>query len=362
MGRRRVVERLATVQEDDVYRDPAGRWFIRPYRPGDEHQILDLFKRVFGVEHSLDHWRWRFRDNPAGQYHIRLAETPSGELVGQYAGLPARMAWGEKTLVFNQVIDVMVDPRFRLGLKRPGLFSALANKGISDYAGPDKVSGGYGFPTPEARRIGQRVAGYIPLHPVIGLTLDLGRDSPDGAGVLQSGARARLEARLYRVQEVERFDHEFDRFWEHVRLGLPVAIVRGARYFNWRYADCPDVRYAMLAAFHRLTGAPAGVAILRMGVRGQPVAALVDWLVRGRASGAALALLARCNQVARQAGMEQLQAWFPPYSFPYRWFQEMGFRPNETMYEFVAISMSPEVFVDWAKDQWYYTMGDSDIF
>jgi len=347
---RHVSECQAAIREGDVHLDPAGRWIVRPYRPGDEARILELFRRVFRVERSLDHWRWKFEENPAGRC-MRLAETPSGELVGQYAGLPVRMAWGEKTLVFTQIIDVMVDPHFRLGLKRPGLFSALATRYIADYGGLGKVSGGYGFPTPEALRIGQRVAGYIPVRPVVSLVRVLGR---------ADGGRLPWSAGLFRIEEVDRFGSEIDRLWEQVRSGLPVAIVRDARYLNWRYADCPDVRYRMLAAFHRLTGVPAGVAILRLGVRDQRIAALVDWLVSSLA--AASALFARCKGMAREAGMESLEAWFPPYSWPSRWFRDLGFHEHATIYEFVALPTSPEVSVEWAKERWYYTMGDSDIY
>ncbi len=346
-----MAERAAILQENDVYQDPAGRWTIRPYRAGDEGAILELFKRVFGIDRSLEHWRWKFVENPAGQY-IRLAQTPSGELVGQYAGLPARMTWGGKRLVLTQIIDVMVDPRFRMGLKRAGLFSALANRFIGDYSGLNKVSGGFGFPTPGALRIGERVAGYTPLHPVVCLVRDL------GGGELSLPVRARL----YRIQTVERVGRGIDGLWERVRPELPVAIIRDARYLNWRYADCPDVRYTMLSASSRLTGTLAGVAILRMEVHGKPVAALVDWLVSRRATGAALALLARCEGVARQAGMERLEAWFPPYSWSYRLLQELGFGPSDTIYHFVVLPTSPEVSLEWAKDRWYYTMGDSDIY
>lgn len=344
-------EQRAGTEEAAVYQDSAGRWTIRPYRPGDEGRILDLLRRVFHVERSLDHWRWKFRDNPAGQYHMRLAETPSGELVGQYAGLPVRMAWGEKTLVFTQIIDVMVDRRFRLGLKRPGLFAVLADRFIADYGGLGKVSGGYGFPTPEALRIGRRVAGYTPLHPVIGLVRDLGQSDRQ---------RPPWSAGLFRIEAVDRFGREIDRLWERVRLELPVATIRSARYLNWRYADCPDIRYHMLVAFHRFTGAPVGMAILRLWIREERIAALVDWLATSRA--AASAVVARCEGLAREAGMRRLEAWFPPYSWSYRFLGELGFRANATIYQFAALPTSPEVSLDWARGRWYYTMGDSDIY
>jgi hypothetical protein len=345
-----VGERVSAVQDPDVYEDPAGRWVIRPYRSGDEAAILDLFRRVFGVDRSLEHWRWKFQENPAGRT-IRLAQTPSGELVGQHAGLPVRVTWGDKTLVFTQIVDVMVDPRFRRGLKRPGLFSALVNRFIADCWGPWKVSAGYGFPTPEALRIGGRVAGYTPLHPVVGLVRELG-----GAG----RQRPPWSARLFRIEEVDRYGEEIDRLWQRLRPELAVATVRDSRYLNWRYADCPDTHYQMLAAFHRLTGTPAGMAILRLWVRQEPVAALVDWLVPSRAVG--LALVARCEEIARESGMNRLEAWFPPYSWTYRFFEELGFRASPTIYQITALPTSREVSLDWARERWYYTMGDSDIY
>jgi len=336
----------------DQYQDPAGRWVIRAYRPGDEGEILRLFRRVFGVDRSLDHWNWKFRDNPAGRA-IRLAEIPSGELVGQYAGLPVRMTWGGRRLAFTQIIDVMVDHQFRLGLKRPGLFSALANRFIADYGGPDKISCGYGFPTPEALRIGQRVARYTPLHPVVSLVKSLGRDGRD---------RLSWRVGLFRIDEVDRFGREIDLLWAQVRPELPAAIVRDGRYLNWRYAGCPDVRYRMLGAWHRVTGALAGAAILRLGVRGEPIAALVDWLVPERATAVARALLHRCDAMAREAGMERVTAWFPPYGRTSRWLRESGYRAEATIYQLVALPTSPAISLDWARERWYYTMGDSDVY
>jgi hypothetical protein len=102
------------------------------------------------------------------------------------------------------------------------------------------------------------------------------------------------------------------------------------------------------------------MAVLRLEVRGERVAALVDWSVWSGA--AAKAVIGRCEGIAREAGMDRLEVWFPPYSAPYHLFHELGFRPEATIYEFVALPTSPEVSLDWARDRWYYTMGDSDIY
>lgn len=346
-------EPSAEALERGIREDPAGRWTIRDYRLGDETRILSLFRHVFGVDRTREHWRWKFQANPAGHDYMRLAETPSGELVGQYAGLPVRVAWGETTQIFTQIIDVMVDRRFRLGLKRPGLFAELANAYITDYLVSGKVAVGYGFPTPEALRIGRRVAGYVPLHPVARLVRDLG-DCPSDS--------LPWRARRLQVESVDRFGEDVDRFWVQVGPSLGVATVRDARYLNWRYADCPDVRYIMLTARRRLSGGLAGIAVMRLGFTDQPLACLVDWLVPDGATPVALALLTRCETLARDAGMTQLQAWFRPSGWPSQLLLDRGYRAEPTIYHLVALTKIPEISLDRVNAEWYYTMGDSDIF
>lgn len=343
----------AGVCNDGSRPDPGGRWIIRPYRSGDESRILILFQQVFGVDRTREHWLWKFQANPAGRDYIRLAETPSGELVGQYAGLPVRVAWGETTQIFTQIIDVMVDRRFRLGLKRPGLFAELANAYITDYLVSGKVPIGYGFPTPEAMRIGQRVAGYVPLHPVERLV----RDVDDRRGEPMSWRAAR-----FRIEPVDRFGEDVDRLWAQVGTRAGVATVRDAGYLNWRYADCPDVRYVMLAARRRFGGGLAGIAVLRLGIAEHSIACLVDWLVPDGATPVAQALLTCCEALARNAGMTQLQAWFPPSGWPAQLLLQRGYRPEPTPYHLVALTKVPEVSLEWVNAHWYYTMGDSDIY
>jgi len=344
---------LAEGVANDVYEDPAGRWIVRPYRDGDEAQILELFQRVFGVTRSVEHWRWKFRDNPAGSYVVRLAEAPDGALVGQYALLPVRTGWGDETVTLIQVIDVMVDPRFRMGLKRPGLFAVLADRSVLAFLRGGQALVGYGFPTPEALRIGARSVGYTPLHPIQWLIKDL----------TAAGAPRPSRPWSVRCERVTRFGDEVGALWR--RCASPqagVAIIRDAGYLNWRYADCPDTTYAMVAARRPWTSAPAGAAVLRLGWADQPIACLVDWLVPPDATSAAERLLAHCEALAREAGMTQLRAWFSPHFWPYGFLREQGYHTEPTIYHLVALATDPRVSFEWANTRWYYTMGDSDIF
>lgn len=337
-----------------VYKDPAERFTIRPYKTGDELRILDLFRRVFGVERSLDHWRWKFRDNPAGSYVLRLAEAADGGLVGQYALLPVRTRWGNDTVTFIQVIDVMIDSHYRLGLKRPGLFSVLAEQSVIAFLRGGLALIGYGFPTPEALRIGARAIGYHPLHPIQQLVKDL-------TATTASTPRSFWPWSV-RCERVTRFEDNMDMLWRRCAPSLDIAVIRDAEYLNWRYADCPDVACTMIVARQPWSDIPAGTAVLRMGWANQPIACLVDWLVPPDAMSTAERLLAHCETLAREAGMERLSAWFPHNSWPYGFLCEHGYRVEPTIYHLVALATDPRVSLEWVKDRWYYTMGDSDIF
>jgi hypothetical protein len=52
---------------------PSARsWLVRPYRDGDERQLVGLFERVFGRPMSEAHWRWKLRSRAAALGWQRL--------------------------------------------------------------------------------------------------------------------------------------------------------------------------------------------------------------------------------------------------------------------------------------------------
>lgn len=54
------------------------QWGVREYKCGDEGEILKLHTLVFGSEAKADWWQWRYKQNPAGEPVIVLAEAEQG--------------------------------------------------------------------------------------------------------------------------------------------------------------------------------------------------------------------------------------------------------------------------------------------
>lgn len=332
---------------------PAG-WAPRLYRPGDEAAILPLYPLAFqGLQRSEAYWDWKFRQNPEGS-QIVVAEQRGEGIVGLIAALPARVHADGRPVVFSQVVDLMVDPRLRRGLRKAGMYITLMTTLIEEGAGPGRAALLYGFPNQDSDRVTQEVFGWEALHQVTRLVRRLDAPPRPPVGPL---ARSR-----YAVRPLERFDEVADRLWDHCRPHLPLATIRDARYLTWRYLRCPHVRYLPYVAWDRWRDRPAGIAVLRMGWEGQPLCAIVDWLVPRGESTPASVLLAHAEAEARRAGMAEVAAWFPPESPERRWFLASGYTAEPTRYPLLAGAYAPDLSLDRVARHWYYTMGDSDIF
>ena len=77
-------------------------------------------------------------------------------------------------------------------------------------------------------------------------------------------SRCQPEATI--IDEVDCFGHEIDELWDRTRGDYPVIFPRDARFLNWRFVDCPDLRYRRFVA--KRGGRVVGYVVLR---RAEPV-------------------------------------------------------------------------------------------
>jgi GNAT superfamily N-acetyltransferase len=68
------------------------------------------------------------------------------------------------------------------------------------------------------------------------------------------------------IVEVDRFAHEIDDLWGRTRGDYPVIFPRDAQFLNWRFVDCPELRYRRFVA--KRGGRAVGYVVLR---RAEPV-------------------------------------------------------------------------------------------
>jgi hypothetical protein len=333
---------------------------IRPYQAGDETAILALFNEVFGEDdpefrpRTLEQWRWLYERNPAGR-HVMLAVEPGGRVVAQYACLPVRAKVGDEVVIAIQGVDSMVHADYRRGLRREGAFLQTARAYFVTMGRWPPCGFGYGFPNRRAFPVGVRLIGYVPVvKPVPTLYRNFFESGDDDeVGRAHAGAAD--------VVEVERFGPEMDELWARLAPRFPMAIVRDHAYLAWRYDGCPWIPHRKFLVREKGSGALRGFFVTRSRFQRQPIHALVDYLGAPEDEAGVALALRTATRLAREGGEGRVEAWLPERHPSFRHALAAGFRTEPCQYVLCVMNYREQPDVDWMRDRWYYTIGDSDV-
>jgi hypothetical protein len=360
-----------------------GKWIARRYEPGDEERIIQLRKLVFGdgeeQRNTQEYWRWEYRDCPAGQATIWVAEAGES-IVGHYAVRPVRMQYCGEPILGSTSIDAMTHPDYRgqdvFATLGQAVYADLAREGPAlTYIFPRKISmigsiakfdweylcalSVFVKPLRAARIVDRFVPGRAAIAPVRAtLRLLLG---------LLTKPRPVVGEEEYSVRWLDRFDHRIDEFWSRVAPRHRIAVVRDSAYLNWRYFDNPAREYRAIVA--QRAGEIVAYLVTRcmeqFGLRGGMI---VDLGALPGGEGALALLLGHAEQFFREQGMDltaclingerryvpllrQQGSWPLPGRLGFkRWY--FGYRLNSP-------KLSEAVCAD--RAHWFLTFGDTDV-
>ena len=144
-------------------------WICRDYYPGDESQILTLYKEVNNEEMTLAYWTWKFAKNPSGKAVMKLM-FDNNKLIGLYAVIPMNLQVQKKLVKSALSVNTMTHPDY----ERQGIFTRLAEEvyekcqredfkfvyGFQQHAGKT-VDGAYHFAGPAYRQRRDNVIGSV---------------------------------------------------------------------------------------------------------------------------------------------------------------------------------------------------------
>jgi len=323
---------------------------IRELREGDEDSLLETFNRVFCAQdpghtaRTRAQWDWAFRQNPAG-FRVWLA-LHEGQVVAQYAALPYRVWIGGEQRVFAQIVDSMVHPEHRAGLKRPGLFVQTALPFFDAYGGVDRDLVHYGWPVETAWRVGKTFLDYE----VVRTQPFLAREIDGGAGAAPP-----------EVEELGRFDEQVRWLYDRCVGAWQASTVRDAAFMNWRFCDNPHHDYVALGV-RDAEGVLRGCAVYRFGDWVLPrMGLIVDWLVPPEEPEVGEALLAAVSARAAADGAQVTATLFPEWSPWFESFQAAGFQVHPSRYFMVARNFDRRYDMLWLRDHWWYQLADTDL-
>ncbi len=333
-----------------------GRVKIGPYREGDEAGILELFKEVFKVDRPLEKWVWEYKDHPVGM-HVFVGRLADGKIVSHFSGLPVRTKVFDKTFIFSQIVDSMVHPRCRAGLKKQGLFKLTLLAYCYEYGREDRELVHVGLPNALHYRLGVQTLYYVPLTKCYAHTKTL----PDKGPVTPRGPEVKAFGETFHVDVPERFPDDVGDIWEKVKATHGIIGHRDAEYLDWRYCRIPDQTYRIITV-RSDEGALRGVAVTRTRWLGKEDLVIVDWLVDPEYDTSGPVLVGVCEYFARIDGMNRVLCILNHNAPESRVFEDMGYDLEKTGFRLVAHSYAPETLGELEiQRHWYYTLGDFDV-
>lgn len=320
---------------------------VRTYRAGDETAILDLFARSFPhAPRALEHFRWKYRDNPFGKAHISLTFFDR-LLAGHYAGYPVPFRAYGRDVLAHHIGDTMTDVSVRHIGRGPT--SVLGRTALHFYENfcEGRVAFNYGFNVANIQKFSLRFLRSDRVEPVTY------RVAPPPRRI----ARHERWLRGYSLELVKEANAEWDALFERVSASYRFCVRRNAAYVRWRYLECPDVPYSVVAVrkWRRLVG----WIVYR--IRENRLA-WGDALFDPEFPDAAEVAL---RHVVPSHPVERIECWFPPRPV---WFDtiltELGFetRPEPQDLSLMCVPFDWTDVVERMREELYYAWGDSDLF
>jgi hypothetical protein len=88
------------------------KYTVRPYRDGDEPQILELLDIAYLRKHSPDYWQWKYFENPNKKQIIVVAEYEE-QIIGCSHAFHRELKIGESIHPMSFGGDSAVHPDYR---------------------------------------------------------------------------------------------------------------------------------------------------------------------------------------------------------------------------------------------------------
>lgn len=259
-------------------------------RPAIEQFIRRAYQELAPFK-GQDRWRWQFVENPflpnIKEFVPVWIALDGDNIVGQIAVQATDVRVAGRVHSAGWMVDVMILPAYRgrgighllheavmhdvpilLTLTMAPATRRMAERAGAITLGPTRQFSRWGrlqgddvqrFLTRRTthrkhlQKIVQLACGSSALNHVIALLINSWLNLRDRT--------YRSTPRSYSIAEVERFGPEIDDLWQRVAAGYPAICPRNSRFLNWRFVECPQLRYRIFHAYR--DGVLVGYSVLR---------------------------------------------------------------------------------------------------
>ncbi|MBU1628313.1 GNAT family N-acetyltransferase [bacterium] len=354
------------------------KYSLRSYEKGDEDNILELFKRVFGKNRTREEWNWRFKENPAGKSIIEVARD-GDRIIGHYSVSPAKFLVQGSEYIGMQEIDLMVSPDYIKGLKKAGVFIKLGKK-LYENVEKAGIKFTFGFPNQNSSPIGSKLLGWkavaeIPLYSLY-LTTKLIKEKIKTNPLKRFLAillfkiyftccklvRSLILRRCMAIEKIDHFDERAEVLWQDNGSKYDIAIIRNSEYLNWRFFQHPLKEYTVYGIFRddNLAGYIALKTIISDS-GGIKEGLIVDLFAEMDNSSVVKLLLVKAIDYFEKWGCDVIRGWMMPEYFYNSPFIQLGFKRASSQITLYINTMGKDPAHEKLQtSRWYIQMADSD--
>jgi SAM-dependent methyltransferase len=339
------------VFDHNIWKLKPGNYPVRPYIEKDEERILEAFNLVFNQNRTLDHWRWKYLDNPEGGPYTTLA-THEDNLVAHYSAYPVSLTIeGQLSKTFHVGDTFTVPDKRGVGRGKTSLLSRTVRLFHKLWC-ENKIDFFYGFNTGRIQKLGKKILSYDSITPVYEFRSALvTRSKYNGKNLLRalSGSTTVIENEA---------GPWADTLFEKVKHDYKILNTRDRKYLTWRYDNHPDFNYHYVLI--KKFGKTIGWSVIRQ--EGDDVL-FVDALVSDKYARQLLISTQEAASRIKPGGF--LLGWFS--LVPTWWSNQLinaGFSKQRQSQELdLCLTFFSQRFnAEDIKEGFYFTMGDSDLF
>jgi len=303
-------------------------------------QIFSLFKKTFQKEMSEKFWNWRFEKNPYGKPMIKLAFL-NDKLIGNYLVHPIQIEYNQKQLLSLFSMTTMTDPDF----SGQGIMTHLANE-VYKKAQSMNFNFVFGFANKNSINLFTKKLDFKQLQIMSEFSIDFNKIKHIKSDLI--------------CKKINYFDDSFSNLYDEQKLELNYLITpRTKEYLNWRYIQHPEVSYHCYEI--SIDNVLQGFFVLK--IFKNNTCHIVDFYIKN-SNTLFQAMISSIASFCKDHLLSNLTLWInrqlPLFSF----LENLGFQSLEQPIYFIVkplnqISLNP-ILLNY--DNWYITMGNSDVY
>jgi hypothetical protein len=206
---------------------------VKLYQPGDENQILELFKECFGKSMTLEYWNWRFNKNPFDSKKFISLMWENDLLVGHYAVSSIDMIIDNQKHKTALSMTTMTHPKFG----GRGVFKQLANHTYAQQIKNDHLMV-WGFPNNSSHYGFKKNLEWNDISILGMMSLPIENFKASNSN--------------FSFKKLNIFDKESTTLFN--QTSKEVFIDKNIDYLNWRYLDNPFADYKVLVSTDNKVG------------------------------------------------------------------------------------------------------------